>query len=55
MTHRGLLTWPMDVCIVYCGIAAGVEPTVQAAAMVLLKEHMDQPAQMEKHMVRSMT
>ena len=29
----------------------GVEPGVQAAAMVLLKEHMDKPSSVEKHVV----
>lgn len=29
----------------------GVEPAVQAAAMVLLKEHMDKPSSIEKHVV----
>ena len=29
----------------------GVEPAVQAAAMVLLKEHMDKPSSVERHVV----
>ena len=29
----------------------GVDPAVQAAAMVLLKEHMEKPASVEKHVV----
>lgn len=29
----------------------GVDPAVQAAAMVLLKEHMDKPASVERHVV----